>query len=160
MNVIDIIVPLVLILGTVAGWKQGFVNTACSFVGFFAGLVIAYLLYSVVGAWLAPSLGGDFSLANLIAFGLIWLIVPMAMNMVGDMASHILNAIPIFDTLNALAGALLGFIKYFLLTCCVINLLIFSGLIGPDMVADSFFASFMKEFFDSFVAAYQETKKA
>ena len=160
MSAIDIIVPLVLILGTVMGWKQGFVSTVCSFVGFFAGLVIAYLLYSVVGAWLAPSLGGNFSMANLIAFGLIWLAVPLALNLVGGMATHILDAIPVIGTLNAMAGALLGLVKYFLLTCCVVNVLIFSGLMGPEIVEASFCASFMKAFFESFVAAYQETRQA
>lgn len=158
MNIIDIIVPIVLFLGMCTGWKDGFVTTACSLLGIIIGLIVAYLLFSVVGDWLAPSLRGDFNLANLIAFGLIWLVVPLALEFVGHTATHLLDALPLIGTLNSLAGAILGVVKYFLLTCCVINLLIYSGTIGPDVVRDSNFASFMKEFFDSFVAAYQQSK--
>ena len=157
MGAIDIIVPLVLILGTVMGWKKGFVGTVCSFVGLFVGLVVAYLLYQVAGAWLAPALGGNFSLACLIGFGLIWIAVPLALNFAGSMATHVLDAIPVIGKLNAMAGALIGFIKYFLLTCCVVNVLIFSGIIGPETVEGSFWASFMKAFFESFVDAYRES---
>lgn len=159
MNIIDIIVLIVLFLGMSAGWKQGFVSTACSLLGIIVGLVVAYLLFCVVGDWLTPSLRGDFSLINLIGFGLIWLFVPLALEFAGNTATQVLDALPLIGTVNSLAGALLGIVKYFLLACCTINLLIYSGTIGPDMVADSFFASFMREFFDSFVAAYQETKK-
>jgi len=157
MNAFDIIVPLVLILGTIIGWKKGFVGTVCSFAGFFAGLIVAYMLYSVVGAWLAPSLGGNVNIASLIAFVLIWIAVPVGLGMVGNLLTHILEALPIIGKVNSLAGALIGFVKYFLLTMLVVNALIFAGIISPETVDCSFCVAFMKAFFESFVDAYKQT---
>jgi len=157
MTTFDIIIPLVLILGTIIGWKKGFVDTVCSFAGFFIGLVVAYMLYSVVGAWLAPSLGGNVSIASLIAFALIWIAVPVALGMVGNMLTHLLKVLPIIGKVNALAGALIGFIKYFLFIMLVVNALIFAGIISAEMVDNSFCVAFMKAFFESFVDAYKQT---
>lgn len=160
MNSLDIIVPAVIIVGTLIGWKKGFIETICSFAGFFLGLVIAYMLYGVVGQWLAPSLGGNVSIACLIAFLIIWVAVPVALDMVGNTFTHILKALPIFGKVNSLAGALIGFVKWFLLACCVVNALIFAGVIGPEVVEQSWWAAFMKAFFESFVDAYRESSAA
>ena len=156
---LDIVVPAVLLLGTVIGWKKGFVSTVCSFVGFFAGLVVAYMLYSVVGAWLAPALGGNASVACVIAFVLIWLAVPIALGYVGSMLSHVLKVIPLIGTVNSLAGALIGFIRTFLITTIVVYLLILMGIISQETVDTSFCASFLKAFFESFVEAFQQSSQ-
>ncbi len=154
---IDIIVPLIIILGTVVGWHKGFLKTACSFVGFFAGLILAYMLYNVVGAWLAPTLGGNASIACLVAFVLIWVAVPLALGVAANMLTHVLDAIPIIGKLNSFAGALIGFLKTFLLATIVVYLLILAGVISQEMVDNSVCASFMKAFFESFVEAYRGT---
>ena len=155
MNSFDIIVPAVLLLGTIIGWKKGFVRTVCSFAGFFAGLIVAYMLYSVVGEWLAPSVGGNTSLACLIAFVLIWLAVPIGLSLAGSTVSHVLDKIPVIGKLNSLAGALIGFIKFFLVTTIVVYLLILANTISQEVVESSFCLSFMKAFFESFVEAYR-----
>ena len=160
MNALDIIVPAVIIVGTIIGWKKGFVETICSFAGFFVGLVIAKMLYGVVGQWMAPSLGGNVSIACLIAFLLIWVAVPVGLSMAGDLLTHILKALPLIGKVNSLAGALIGFIKWFVLTCLVVNALVFAGIIGPDIVEQSWWTAFMKAFFESFVDAYRESAAA
>lgn len=157
---IDIIVPAVIAVGTLIGWKKGFVATVCSFAGFFAGLVLARMLYGVVAHWLAPSVGGDVSIACLVAFLFIWVAVPVALGMAGDLLTKILKALPLIGKVNSMGGALIGFVKYFILTCLVLNALIFAGIIGPDLVEQSWCASFMKAFFESFVDAYRETTAA
>lgn len=157
---IDIIVPAVIIVGTIIGWKKGFVETVSSFAGFFVGLVIAKMLYGVVGQWLAPSLGDHVSIACLIAFLFIWVAVPVGLSMAGNLLTHILKALPLIGKVNSMGGALIGFIKWFILTCLIVNALIFAGIIGPDTVEQSWSTSFMKAFFESFVDAYRESSAA
>lgn len=160
MNALDIIVPAVIIVGTIIGWKKGFIATICSFAGFFAGLIVAYMLYGVVGQWLAPSVGGNISVACLLGFVLIWVAVPIGLSMVGDLLSNILDRIPLIGKVNAMAGALIGFIKWFALACLVTNALIFAGIVSPEVVDQSWWAAFMKAFFVSFVDAYRESSAA
>ena len=160
MQSIDLLVPAIIIVGTIIGWKKGFIETICSFAGFFLGLIVAKMLYGVVGQWLAPSIGTNISVACFIAFLLIWVAVPVALGMVGNLLTSILNALPLVGKVNSLAGSFIGFIKYFILTCLVVNALICAGIIGPDTVEQSWAASFMKAFFESFVDAYRESPAA
>ena len=59
MGVLDILILAVLLVGLVKGAMGGFFRLTVSTVGFFAGLLLAFMLYSALGEWLAPLVGGD-----------------------------------------------------------------------------------------------------
>ena len=82
MGVLDILILAVLLVGLVKGAMGGFFRQTVSTVGFFAGLLLAFMLYSALGEWLAPLVGGDVTFGRGLAFVLIWLGIPAALSFV------------------------------------------------------------------------------
>ena len=48
MNIIDVIIILLLLMGGIIGFKNGVIRQTVSFVGFFIVLILSYLLKDVV----------------------------------------------------------------------------------------------------------------
>ena len=72
---------------------QGFVKQLASIVGIIAGLLLARALFGVVGEQLAPKLGTSTTVAQIIAFILIWVIVPIALSLIASIITKALSAI-------------------------------------------------------------------
>lgn len=147
MNVLDLFIGIVLIAGAMNGWRKGFVKSACSLIGFFAGLVLAYLFYMAVGDAVAPRVGGDVHLMYIIAFVAIWVVVPIAASIVGSSLTRFLSILPLFGSLNSLAGAALGFVEFFLGSTCVVFGLEYAKIVSSSYLNHSFFAGFMHELY-------------
>ena len=75
MNALDILILAVVLVGFVKGLMCGFFRQVVSIVGFLAGLWVAFMLYSVLGDWIAPYIGSDVSVGRALAFILLWVAV-------------------------------------------------------------------------------------
>lgn len=155
MGTLDIIVLVVLGIGFFQGMHNGFAKSLCSFAGFFLGLIVAYMFYSSVGAKLAPHLGGGASMASIVAFILIWLAVPLALNFVGDILTKFLSMI-FLGGVNKILGGVLGIIKFFLCTSLVVYVLAMIGLLSSETTDNSFFGSMMVAFVENFMQSFRE----
>lgn len=76
MATIDIIILAMIGVGVIMGLIKGFVKQMASIVGLIAGLLMARALFGIVAERLAPVLGTSTTVAQVLAFILIWIAVP------------------------------------------------------------------------------------
>lgn len=124
------------------GSRDGLVKSACTFIGFFAGLLLAYTFYLTVGEKLAPHLGKNAQVAPIIAFVILWLAVPIAMNFAGSILTKFVNAV-FLGPVNTVGGAVFGMVKYFLGATLVLYALLMMNMVPQSLVDESFFGDKM-----------------
>lgn len=120
VSMLDILVFVVLVCGFIRGAMDGFFRQAASITGFFAGLLVAFMLYPVVGDWLAVHFEGGLSVARVIAFVLLWLAVPIVLSLLADVLARAVR-IAGLGGLDRLGGAVLGGLKYVIFFSCLLN---------------------------------------
>lgn len=138
MGVLDILILAVLLVGLVKGAMDGFFRQTVSTVGFFAGLLLAFMLYSALGEWLAPLVGGDVTFGRGLAFVLIWLGIPAALSFVAFVLTKAAETVHL-GGLNRLGGALLGGVKYLLFLSCALNVASSLHLVPASAIGTSRF---------------------
>ena len=142
---VDTVIILILLWGAWKGWKAGLIKEAVSTGGVLVGLIVAVLLYKVLGEYLTPALGSG-SLASYIgcvlAFVLIWVIVPIFASI---MAKTLTKAVKgsLFGPLNSLLGMLLGALKFFILVSFVFSAMSYVGIISEQKKKESKFYPFV-----------------
>ena len=126
-----------LLLGVFRGWRTGLVKQIISIGGLVAGLLIAKLCYAMVGDALAPHLGYQTTLAQILAFILIWIAVPAILGLLGELVTTVLDKLFVLGTVNSVLGALLGLIKFQLLIGSLIWVLSATNIIGEATMQQS-----------------------
>lgn len=92
MTTIDIIILAVTGMGVIMGLMKGFVKQMASIVGLIAGLLVARALFGTVAERLAPALGTSTTIAQVLAFILIWVAVPLGFAFVASLLTKALDA--------------------------------------------------------------------
>ena len=112
MATIDIIILAMIGVGVIMGLIKGFVKQMASIVGLIAGLLMARALFGIVAERLAPVLGT--TVAQVLAFILIWIAVPLGFAFVASLLTKALDAVHL-GWLNRWLGSGLGALKYMIL---------------------------------------------
>ena len=114
MELLDIIILVLIGIGVIQGLMKGFLKQLFAIVGLVAGLLIARSLYNVVAMQLETIFGTSITIAQIVSFILIWVIVPLLCIMVANVLTKALNAICL-GWINRLLGGLFGALKVLLL---------------------------------------------
>ena len=114
MEVIDIIILVLIGVGVIQGLMKGSLRQLAFIVGLVAGLLLARALFGTVAEQLAPALGTSITIAQILAFILIWVAVPLGCSLVASILTKALEFVCL-GWLNRLLGALLGAVKVMLL---------------------------------------------
>ena len=122
MAIIDIVILIMIGVGVILGLMKGFVKQMAAIVGLVAGLLVARALFGAVGERLAPVLGTSVTIAQLLAFIMIWVAVPLGFALVASLLTKALNAVHL-GWLNRWLGSGLGALKYMLLVGLAIHVL-------------------------------------
>ena len=122
MTTIDIIIVALVGLGVIMGLMKGFVRQMASIVGLVAGLLVARALFGTVAEWLAPALGTSVTIAQILAFVLIWVAVPLGFAFVASLLTKALDAVHL-GWLNCWLGSGLGALKYMILIGLAIHVI-------------------------------------
>lgn len=136
MNGLDIFILVVLLVGLVKGWMSGLLRQVVSIVGFFVGLLVAMMLYSAFGDWLAPCIGTDVSVGRALAFVLLWIGIPVVLLWVACILTRTIEVIRL-GGLNRLGGACIGMLKYMVILSCVLNVVVRIHLISDEKESGS-----------------------
>lgn len=139
MSSIDIIIVIVLLWGAWRGWRSGFIKEVFSTVGFVVGLVLAATFYSVLGEQFAPALGSGSKAsfaACVLAFILIWVVVPILFGLVANVLTKTVKALHV-GPLNSLLGMVVGVVKYFVLLSVVFSAMSYVGILSEDKKQES-----------------------
>lgn len=136
MNTLDRIILVMFLIGIVKGWAGGFFRQVVSGTGFLAGLLVAYMLYAVLGDWLAPQLGAELSMGRALAFILLWIGVPVLLSLVAYILTQTMKGMNL-GGLNRLGGACIGGLKYVIFISCVLNVAFRLQLISTSLEESS-----------------------
>ena len=124
MAVIDIIILVFIGIGTVWGMIKGFIRQLSSLVGLIVGLLVARALFAEVGDWMAPAIGVSVTIGRILAFFMLWIIVPLVFSLFASFLTKALQVIHL-GWINRWLGGGLGAIKFMLLIGMIIQLLEF-----------------------------------
>ncbi|MBR1594788.1 MAG: CvpA family protein [Alloprevotella sp.] len=122
---IDIFLIVLLLWSAYSGWRQGFLKEVVSALGFLVGLLIAATCYSQLGEYLTQAGSQMGALTNVVAFLLLWIIVPIVLGFAANMLTKALKGMKL-GLPNSLLGALVSIVKFAVLISCVLNVM--SGL--------------------------------
>ena len=121
MTTLDYLLGAALLWAAFKGWQGGLFRQLASIGGVLAGLVVARMLYAMVGDWIAPELGAPQTVARVLAFILIWVGVPMALSVVAFLLTKTAEGLCL-GGVNRLAGAGVGVLKYCIVLSCLLHL--------------------------------------
>ena len=113
MAVIDIVILVFIGIGTVWGMTKGFIRQLSSLVGLVVGLLVARALFVQVGDWVAPSIGVSVTVARVLAFFMLWIVVPLLFSLFASFLTKALRVVNL-SWINRWLGGGLGAIKFML----------------------------------------------
>lgn len=119
MTTIDIVILIVLGAGAIVGFTKGFLKQLAGLLGLVAGLLIAKALYATVAERFFLPLTDSLTVAQGIAFVVIWLAVPLAFLLLATLMTKAMEAVAL-GWVNRLLGAGLGLLKSALLVSLLI----------------------------------------
>lgn len=119
MNTIDIIIGIILIFGTVNGFMKGLFVEITTLVGLVLGVYGAIHFSYFLGNFLKDSVSWDESMIQVVAFGGTFLIILIALVLLGKAMTKIAETIAL-GFFNKLVGAIFGFLKYALILSVVL----------------------------------------
>jgi membrane protein required for colicin V production len=124
LTVLDLILILVLFLFISFSFAMGLIQSIGGLIGVFVGAWAAGQFYEPFGAWLEPILLGNGSLARIVAFIVIFVLINRLVGLIFYVLNrvfHLVAIIPFTKSLNRLLGALFGFIE----GCLVLGLILY-----------------------------------
>lgn len=124
MTTLDWIIVIIVGVGAATGFMKGFFKLLASTVGLVAGLLVARALFSAVGAKLSVEVGTSATFGQILAFILIWLVVPVGIAIIASILTKVADAVSL-GFVNRWLGAGLGVIKYMLLVSMFIHFIEF-----------------------------------
>lgn len=119
MTTLDIIILVVLGAGAIVGFSKGALRQLAGLLGLVAGLLIAKALYATVAERVFLPLTDSLTVAQGIAFVVIWLAVPLTFLLLASLLTKAMEAVSL-GWINRLLGAVLGALKSALLVSLLI----------------------------------------
>jgi membrane protein required for colicin V production len=113
MTVIDIVIVICIVIGAGAGFAKGLIGQAAAIVGLVLGFIVAgHLYHHVAEEYVYPITQLPPTTAQITAFVGIWIIILIALSLVGALLTRVINAVAL-GCFNRILGAALGAIMYF-----------------------------------------------
>ena len=119
MTKIDIFIIIIMAIGAVMGFTKGLVRQLASMLGLVAGLIAARGLYASLAEQLCPSITNSMTVAQILSFLIIWIVVPLLFSVAATLITRALDAFSL-GFVNRWLGSGLGAIKYLLVVSLVI----------------------------------------
>lgn len=139
----DILLLIILAVGFISGLFSGAVKQVISLTAFLIGFVVACLYYQRLADAMTDFLSMA-ALCKVVAFVLLWVVVPIAVKVIASLLTSVLNFVPVLGLLNRLLGGLLGMVKYSLVLGALIWLFASTNLIKEETMQKSKLAGPLK----------------
>jgi len=155
--VLDTIIVIFLLFGALIGFKQGFTKSLVSMLGSVAVLVLAFILKEPVGNFLAtvmPFIDFDgldvlnvmfYQMVALIILVIVFGLIVKFLLCATTIFEKILNATIVLGVASKLLGAIVGFVKYYIITFIILFILSFPFFENITILKDSKLKSFILE---------------
>ena len=119
MNYIDIILLLPLLYGAYRGFSRGLIIEVATLLGLLLGVYIAIKFSGYTEDFLRDFLNLSSESLSYVALGVTFLIVVVAISLLGKMLTKLIDIISL-GMVNKLLGTVLGIAKYFVFLCIVL----------------------------------------
>ncbi|RJQ33709.1 CvpA family protein [Candidatus Parcubacteria bacterium] len=124
MNIFDIILLVIVLIFVWKGFRAGLVGAIGGFVGIIIGIWAGSHYMQLVGEWIMKIADFDnVELANIIAYGAIFVGVNIAVGLIVGIINKIFHIIPFIDLVNKMLGAIVGLIGGALAAAAVVYLM-------------------------------------
>lgn len=133
---IDIFIFVLLAWAAFSGWRAGLIKEIVSAVGFLVGLLVAATCYSTFGKYLSVDGTETNMYTNIVAFFILWIIVPIALGFVANMLTKAFKGMHL-GLPNSILGAAVSVIKYFVLLSCVLNVMSALHILNEEKTTSS-----------------------
>lgn len=133
---IDIFIIVLLLWASFSGWRAGFLKEVISSLGFLVGLLVAVSCYSAFGESLAVQGTETNIFTNIVAFFLLWIVVPIILGFVANVLTKALKGMRL-GMPNSMLGAAVSVLKYFILVSCVLNVMGALHIMNEERAASS-----------------------
>jgi membrane protein required for colicin V production len=151
-----------MIAGGIIGLKKGLIWQVATILGLIVGFTVAKHLYAYIAEKYISSIANSLTIAQIVVFIGIWLIVPIVFSLAGALLTKIINA-ALLGCFNRALGAVLGVVKYTFLIGVMIHILdqFDSGnhIIPQNKKDTSTFYYPLKEFAGMILPAIKELKQ-
>jgi membrane protein required for colicin V production len=111
LNKADIIIALILAIGTFAGYRKGFLLELFFLLSIILGVFIGFKLMGAGVDYLAREFNADKAMLPYISFTIIFLIVMVVVSLIGRVIKDSVDK-TFLGRMDAVAGAALGLIKF------------------------------------------------
>jgi membrane protein required for colicin V production len=134
MNVLDIILAILLVVGAVNGFRKGIISQLCGLAGVLLGVWLGFKFGDRLGVWLGVAIG------EIASFVIIFIGAVLLAALAGRISAAILRATGL-GILNRLGGMALSLVEYVLI--CSLLLGLFqrvnnaTGWVEPKVVEES-----------------------
>jgi membrane protein required for colicin V production len=118
----DIIIAVMLVLGAILGYRRGFLMELFFLCAIILGVFLGFRLMGVGVEYLHKEFNADTSLLPYISFVIIFLLVVLIVSISGSMIKRVVDD-TFLGSADAVAGALLGAIKYMFCASVIIWLI-------------------------------------
>lgn len=119
---IDLFITVIFVWAAYSGWRNGFVKEIISAIGLLAGLLVAATFYETLGEYLAVDGSQVNMLTSILAFFILWVIVPIVLGLVANMLTKALKGMKL-GLPNSLLGLAASVVKCTVLLSCVFNMM-------------------------------------
>ena len=133
---IDLFLIVLLLWSLFSGWRNGFIKEVVSTVGFLVGLFVAATCYTTLGEYLAVNGSETNQVTSIIAFFILWIIVPIALGFAANVLTRAIKGMQL-GIPNSLLGAVISFVKFLILISCVLNVMEALNILDESKRKDS-----------------------
>ncbi len=124
MNLLDIIILILLMLGAIRGFQKGLIHELALFAGIIAGIFLAVVVSNMVEAFVEPRFDWNVRLVKVIAFVLVFLGIIAIIRMLGGLLTKLFKVL-MLGFINRLAGLAIGVLKWAVLLSVIIMVIDF-----------------------------------
>lgn len=135
---LDIFIIIVVVLAVFHGWNNGLLRELVSLGGFLLGFIVACLCYSQFGTYLQVQGTTLNVILNIVAFFIIWIIVPIVCGFVASVLTAGLRHIPLVGCSNKIGGLVISLAKYLLLMSFALNAMSSLNILNRSRTSDSY----------------------
>ena len=83
MSIIDIILLICFVPALIGGIRKGIINQVVSIISFVLGVWMSFEFATLVGEWLSEYIEASREVLNIVAFGLIIIIISIVLSLAG-----------------------------------------------------------------------------
>ena len=129
VNLLDIVIAILLLLGAIRGFQKGFFHEVATFLGLVAGVVVAIVSARMVGDATEHLFDWNVEIVKAVVFVVMFIIILTIVQLLGSLLTSLFRAL-MLGFINKLAGFAVGALKWALLLSIFFMIIDFVDAIG------------------------------